>query len=69
MIRTEIDETKLDSGFPYCLEEGEGGCIPIDMLSIYQLSKQYEELCKVGPGPAGRGVWEENNYMVKKKGT
>lgn len=45
MIRTEIDETKLDSGLPYCFEEGERGGIP-NMSHISQV--QVEERAERG---------------------
>lgn len=59
MIRAEVDETKLDSGFPYCFEEGEGGGIPIDMLHLSVSSNR-------GAYKGGVGGGGGKHYMVKK---
>lgn len=60
MIRAEIDETELDSGFPYCFEEGERGCIP-NASHVSQV--QVEE--RAGEEP-WEGDWRRREqYMVK----
>lgn len=60
MIRAEIDETKLDSSFPKCFEEGEGGGIPIDRFHLSVSSSR--GACK---GYGGVELDGEKQYMVK----